>query len=447
MSEFSEKIKAIWNGGVNPPHHKNTMEEDTIVMPVPKKVIIPMQQHLGAECAPLVKRGDLVFVGQKIGDSDEEISAPVHSSVSGKVTAISSLLLPDGTNTKAVIIETDGEQEMDESVSPPKVESFKDFIKAVRYSGLVGLGGAGFPTHVKLNPPEDTQVDTLIINAAECEPFITSDYRECMENTSDILSGIDAVARFLKLKKVYIAIEDNKPEAVEQLKNAVADLSGLDYELKIVVLKTRYPQGAEKMIINSVTGKEVPIGKLPADVGVLVMNVTSVAFVARYLKTGIPLISKRVTVDGGAVAKPQNVEVLIGTPISDVIEFCGGYKVTPYKVLMGGPMMGTALVNDELPIIKQNNAILAFDEDQARVFEVSNCILCGRCVRACPVRIMPVTIEQAVIREDTDDLKALDVNTCIECGCCSYVCPARRQLAQSMRLGKAMLERAAEKKR
>lgn len=446
MSEFSDRIKAVWRGGVNPPHHKNTMDSETVFMPVPKKVIIPMRQHSGAECTPLVKRGDSVLVGQKIGDSDERVCAPIHSPVSGTVTALSPVLLPDGTNTAAVVIEADGEQKMHESVAPPKVESYEDFIKAVRESGLVGLGGAGFPTHVKLKPNNGAVVDTLIINAAECEPFITSDYRECMEMTSDILSGIDTVAGFLNLKRVYIAIEDNKPAALERLRGAVSELSGLGYELIVKVLKTRYPQGAEKVIIKSVTGKEVPQGKLPADVGVLVMNVTSVAFVARYLKTGVPLISRRITVDGGAVASPQNVHVLLGTPISDVIEFCKGYKTAPFKLLMGGPMMGTALANDELPVIKQNNAILAFDEEQAWVFEITNCISCGRCVRACPVRIMPVTIEQAVIREDLDDLAALDVNTCIECGCCTFVCPARRQLAQSMRLGKAMLERAAEKK-
>lgn len=447
MSEFSERTKALWKGGVHPPGNKNTMEQETATMPVPKKVIIPMQQHSGAQCIPLVKRGDLVLVGQKIGDSDKRISAPVHSSVSGKVTAVSPLLLPDGTNTTAVVIETDGEQRMHESVSPPKVKGFEDFIKAVRESGLVGLGGAGFPTYVKLSPNNGASVETLIINAAECEPFITSDYRECMENTSDILAGIDVVAGFLKLKQVFIAVEDNKPKAIEKLQNEVAKLSDLGYELKVKVLKTRYPQGAEKVIIKSVTGKEVPQGGLPADAGILVMNVTSVAFVARYLRTGVPLITRRVTVDGGAVANPQNVNVLIGTPISDVIEFCGGYKADPYKLLMGGPMMGTALVSHDLPVIKQNNAILAFDEEQAFVFEITNCINCGRCVRACPMKIMPVTIEQAVIREDLDDLAALDVNTCIECGCCTFVCPARRQLAQSMRLGKAMLERAAEKKK
>ncbi len=445
MSEIFGWMKNAWRGGVHPPHCKNTQDIVTVDMPAPKKVILPMQQHSGTECTPLVKRGEAVFVGQKIGDSNERFSAPIHSPVSGVVRGIVPLLLPDGTNTEAVVIESDGEQKLHDSVVPPKIETFEDFIAAVRESGLVGLGGAGFPTHVKLNT-NGKKVHTLIINAAECEPFITSDFRECLENTDDIFDGIDAVARFLGLERAVIAIEDNKPLAFERLLQYAEQRQGLKYGLEIKLLKTRYPQGAEKMIIQAVAGIEVPQGKLPADVGVLVMNVTSVGFLARYLKTGMPLIKRRVTVDGGAVEKPQNVEVFIGTPIRDLIEFCGGYKVPPAKLLMGGPMMGTALADDEIPVIKQNNAILAFDEEQAKVFEISNCINCGRCVRHCPVRIMPVTIEQAVLREDLDDLAALDVNTCIECGCCSFVCPARRQLAQSMRIGKAMLERVAKGK-
>lgn len=446
MPNIIEKLKFIFQGGVSAPHWKHTAECATVEMPTSNKVVIPMQQHTGAPCTPTVKVGDLVKVGQVIGDSDEFISAPIHASVSGKVTAVAPLLMPYGKKVTAVTIEADGQQTLHESIEPPKIKTIEDLRAAIRASGLVGLGGAGFPTHVKLTPPKEHKLDTLIINAAECEPYITSDYLECIENSENIIFAIKTVAKLMKINNVIIAIEDNKPLAVKELSSLAKDASlGSKINIIVKVLPSRYPQGAEKVLINSVTGRKVPEGKLPSHVGVVVMNISTIGFIGSYLKTGIPLISKRITVDGSAIEKPQNLRAPIGTLIADIISFCGGYKGTPAKLLMGGPMMGTALMGDDMPLIKQNNAILAMDEKEAKMYEETNCISCSRCIFVCPMKLMPTVIEQAVIRGDTQELKDLAVNTCMECGCCSYVCPARRRLVQSMKLGKQLLKKEGEK--
>ena len=362
-----ERWHAHTHGGAHVPHYKNTAESETVVMDPPEKILLAMSQHIGAPCMPTVKVGDTVEVGQIVGDSGQAVSAPIHSGVSGKVTGMPTLMLPGGRTTQALEITSDGEQRLHESVQPPVVNNREDFLKAVRQSGLVGLGGAGFPAHIKLNPPNIDEVDTLIINAAECEPFITADYRECMENSWDIVSGVQTVMEFLAVRQVIIAIERNKPAAIKELSQIAASVSKPGREVRVKALPARYPQGAEKVLIATCTGRRVPPGKLPADVGCVVMNVTSIAVLSRYLKTGMPLLQKRLTVDGSAIAHPQNVLVTIGTPIKDVIAFCGGYQGTPGKLLMGGPMMGLALMDDELPVLKQNNAILAFSQEDAAV--------------------------------------------------------------------------------
>ena len=295
------KLGFVKNPGAPVPHRKNTKDMETVDMPVPAMVTIPMSMHIGAPCTPKVKVGDTVYVGQVIGDSDAFVSAPIHSSVSGTVKKIDTILSSNGANTPCVIIESDGEQTPDPSIQPPKVENNDDLVKAIRNSGLVGLGGAGFPAHVKLNPAPEVKakVDTLVINGAECEPYLTADVREILENSQDIISGINTVSKLLEVKEAIIGIEDNKPEAIRLMQELAAKNSGAT--IKVHSLPSRYPQGAEKVLIEQCTGRQVPPGKLPADVGVVVMNVTSVAFLARYLKTGMPLISKRVTVDGSAV--------------------------------------------------------------------------------------------------------------------------------------------------
>ena len=434
-------LKKMFKGGVAVPHLKRTENCETVKMKVPEKVVIPMLQHIGAPCEPCVKKGDQVKVGQVIGNTDKFVSAPVHSSVSGVVTDVSPRLYAGGVYITSVEIKTDGKQEIDESIKPPTYSNIEEFIDVVRKSGLVGLGGAGFPAHIKLSPPKDKKIDTLIINAAECEPYITSDYREIIENSWNVLSGINIVMDALKIENVLIGIEDNKPEAIKEMERVASK----NDKVNVVKLKSRYPQGAEKMLIYSTTGRKVPPGKLPADVGVIVMNVNSVSFIAEHIKTGMPLIKKRVTVDGNAVNNPSNVEVLIGTSLQDVFEFCGGFKTPPYKVLMGGPMMGIAQFSLDTSVLKHTNALLAFDEKQAILPKPSACIRCGRCVWACPMNLLPLYLNMNALKGNVEELKKYHVNDCIECGCCSYTCPAKIHLVQSIRLGKALVRQAEAK--
>jgi len=431
----------LFKGGVHPPQQKNTAEKATVAMGVPSMVLIPMAQHTGAPCQPKVKKGDTVKVGQVIGDTDAYVSAPIHSSVSGTVTRVEPVVLSGGRPVMCVEIKPDGLQEVAEEVRPPSVDSKESFLSAIRASGLTGLGGAAFPTHVKLNPPKGTRVDTLIINAAECEPYITSDYRECMENTQGIIEGIQHVLKWTGIEKALIGIEENKPEAIKALKRAVSDKPAIT----VHALPTRYPQGAEKTLIYTLTGREVPSGKLPADVGCIVMNVASVAFVASYLKTGMPLIKKRVTVDGSAVREPRNVEVLIGTPLKEVFEFCGGFKSEPGKVIMGGPMMGVSQFSLDLPVLKHTNALLALDASESRIPEETACIRCGRCVRACPMKLLPLELDRLVKAQQYEEAQRLHLMDCIECGCCVYTCPAKRLMVQSIRIGKDYIRRNAKK--
>ena len=433
------------HGGAAVPHHKNTAKLESKVLPCPEQVTIPMQQHAGAPCKPLVKVGDLVQVGQKIGEAEAFVSAPIHASVSGKVTAVTKVMLPGGQTADAVVIQSDGQMTVSPDVKPPVVETKEDFLKAVRESGLVGLGGAGFPAHVKLNVPKDKHLDTLIVNAAECEPYITADNREALENYWAVLSGVYAVRDLLKLDRVIIAVEDNKPEVIETLRK-IADNPTHDPEnrVRILPLHARYPQGAEKVLVQSCTNRVIPLGKLPADVGCLVMNITSVAFLADYLKTGMPLVKKRVTIDGSAIANPQNVIVPIGTKIADAVAFCGGYSKPPRKLLMGGPMMGIALTTDEQPILKQNNGILAFAEEDAALPEPTACIRCGRCVSGCPMNLIPTQLEKYAELGNAEELDRLGVMCCMECGTCAYNCPANRPLVQAIRMGKALVKKGGK---
>lgn len=432
-------------GGVSVSHNKNTAEMPVERMPVPQRVVLPMQQHIGAPCSPIVKVGDIVGVGQKVGDTDKFVSAPIHASVSGKVVAVGDIKLANGTITKGVTIESDGEMRLYEGIEPPVVTNKAELCAAIRESGLVGLGGAGFPTHVKLNVPEDKEIDTLIINAAECEPYITVDYRECIENAENVLKGVEILKNILGFKQVIIAIEDNKPKVFEIMKEIADRDNDKDDAIKLMTLRSRYPQGAEKMMVLSATGRKVPPGKLPADVGCVVMNVASVAFVARYLETGKPLVSRSVTVDGGAIKEPKNLRVPIGTNIQDIIDYCGGFKSEPRKLISGGPMMGLAICGTDAPICKQNNAILAFDDRKDLIKKERDCIRCGRCVDVCPMSLMPTSIERYSRAKDAEKLNELNVMVCMECGSCSYACPSGRPLVQYMRLAKQVLREESAK--
>lgn len=433
------------HGGVHVKHNKNTANKETLVMPCPESVTLPMIQHIGAPCEPLVKVGDTVDVGQKIADSKGFVSAPIHASISGTVKKIDKVTMPDGSKLDAITIESDGEMRMSKDIVPPKAENKEDFLKAVRESGLVGLGGAGFPAHVKLNVPKDKNVDTLIINVAECEPYITSDHREVIENSWDVMSGVYAVKEMLGIDRVIIGVENNKPDAIKILTDIAENEYDKDDDVKVLPLHASYPHGAEKILIKACTNRDVPMGGLPADAGCIVMNVGSISFLSRYLKTGVPLITKRITVDGDAIKEPCNVIVPIGAKIKDVVDFVGGYKEEPKKILMGGPMMGLSLPSDELFVLKQNNAILAFTERYARLNEPSACIRCGKCVRACPMKLMPIELANAIDRKDFEAMNDFSLLNCMECGCCSYVCPAKRPLVQTFKLGKMMLNEKKKK--
>ncbi len=421
-------------GGAKLPHEKRTAEMESVILAPPEEVVISMQQHIGAPCEPTVKAGDKVFVGTKIGDSDAFVSAPIHSSVSGEVTAITAIRLPAGNEVKAVVIRSDGEMKPDPTLAPVVAETTEELVAAARNSGLVGLGGAGFPAHIKLKPSADKPLDTLIINGAECEPFITADYRECMENPEDILGGVYLVKKLLGIKNVIICVEDNKPKAIETLYNIAADSRDIDDSVKLMKLKSRYPQGAEKVLIYSATKRKLPLGKLPSDIGCIVMNITSISFLYRYLRTGMPLVTKRITVDGNAITKPQNLIVPIGTPISYVLEYCGAES--PEKIMMGGPMMGLAIYDSSLPILKQNNAVLAFSKEAAKIKQITDCIRCGRCMRACPMNLTPAKVELELKQPSAEALNKLNVMYCMECGSCAFACPAGRPLVAAMRLAK-----------
>lgn len=391
--------------------------------------------HMGAPCTPLVKKGDTVKVGQLIGDSSAFMYAKTHSSVSGTVEGIQSITTSSGAVDQVVVIATDKLQTVDESVQPPQVTDYPSFVQAIKDSGLVGLGGAGFPAHVKFNLKNLDDVDTLIINAAECEPYITSDHRTLLDKTDYLLQGIRATQKYMEIPTVYIGIEDNKPDAIQKLTEATAD----DPSIHVVSLCAQYPKGAEKVIAYECCGRVIKEGQLPFQAGLIVSNVTSMAFLGEYLATGMPLVSKVLTVDGSAIAQPQNVLAPIGASFRDIIDFCGGFSQEPGKVLMGGPMMGIPICNLDAPLVKNNNALIAFTKEESQEPEPTACIRCGRCVRACPMSLMPAMLESAYKAKNIEELKALKVNLCIECGCCSYVCPARRPLVLSNRISKRLI--------
>ncbi len=423
----------VKKAGIHLNHHKSTENSATKDFPMPSRLTVPMLQSMGAPCDCLVKKGDEVTVGMKIGDSDKFMSAPIHSPASGKVADVIDYRLLNGGTCKAVIIETDGNQTVCPDIKPPVITDRKSFIAAVRESGCCGLGGAGFPTHVKLGfDPEKTPVDTLVINGAECEPYITSDFREFMENGEDVIDGIRYIMKMLGIPNCKIGIENNKPEAISAMKKAVSG----DGSITVAPLPSEYPQGAEKVLIYSATGRIVAEGELPSHQGVVVLNVSTVGFIMRYIKTGMPLVSKRLTLDGDAMTQNQgNYRVPVGTSVSELLEYCGAEN--PEKILYGGPMMGVSLYDTDQPITKMNNAILAFKK--AYKPETTACIRCGRCIRACPVDLMPVSLESAYDRENADELKRLKVNLCINCGCCTYVCPANRHLAEKNQLAKTFI--------
>ncbi len=414
------------------PHLNAAAEAATTQIKLPEKVIISMSQHGGVPCTPLVKAGDKVKTGQLIGSSDAVISAPVHSSVTGTVKEITEIVNVFGKRNKAVVIETELRQEMSEEIKPPVINNRKDFIEAVKNSGSVGLGGAGFPTYVKFDFPDTAEMDTLVVNGAECEPYINSDYRAFMEEGEKIAEGIRLILKYLGLKRAVIGIEADKPKAIKKMTGITAS----DSNISVLKLKSNYPQGAEKVLIYNTTGRIVEAGKLPMSVGCIVINCSTVAFIYDYIKTGIPLVKRRITIDGPIVNKPANMFVPVGTLVKDILA-AANIRKQPDRVLLGGPMMGTCVYDANMPLSKTNNAVILFADTKPSV--QTACIRCGRCVRACSMGLMPTELEHAYDARDIKQLEKLNLNLCMNCGACTFVCPAKRNISEKNQLAKIFL--------
>ena len=426
---------AFFLKGVHVPHRKNTADKPALTIEAPNTVKIPMSMHIGAPAKPVVKVGDTVKVGTLIGEAGGFVSSDIYASISGKVVKIEDFTLSNGAKSQAVVIESDGEMARDEALAAPVVTSAEELTEAIRKSGVVGLGGAGFPTHVKFKV-DPARIEALVVNGAECEPYITSDSYTMTERTADIEVALTAIKKHLGIKKIIIGIEGNKKKAIASMKALAEKIEGAE----VKVLPPVYPQGGEKVLIYHTTGKVVSQGKLPIDVGCIVVNCTTLAAIGRYLTDGTPLVKKCVTVDGGAVKSPANVIAPIGTPISTLIDVCGGFAEEPAKVLYGGPMMGITVSDVNVPVIKNTNAVIALTEKEAKLPKTTACIRCGSCTNTCPFGLAAAEILLAYDKKDTEKLRALSVESCMECGCCSFVCPANRPLVQTNKLAKVLLK-------
>lgn len=434
------------------PHNKHTAGCEPVRIALPREVVLPMNMHSGHDAVPMVAVGDHVKVGQMIAREEGRFSSPVHASVSGTVTEIGTMDTAKGGKTATIRIESDGKMEVDDSVRPPVLTDCDSFLQAIRDSGMVGLGGAAFPTWAKLNEARnpDYHVDTVLINAAECEPYITSDHRMMLSHPDWIADGIEYLRKYMSdylSGAVYkICIEKNKPDAIEVLKKTFADKP----YVQIQELNAIYPQGAKQVMLYNATGRVAVAGRRFPSFGALIINVSSLALTAHYLKTGMPLVERIVTVDGPAVAKPMNLIAPIGTSIRELLNVTG-LKSEPGKVVVGGPMNGEAICSVDDPVVKVSNAVLAFDEKSAVLPEASACINCGRCIEKCPVGISVASVERMMkIADEEYRVKMLidtGVRQCVDCACCSYVCPAHRPLLQINQQAKSYLKRyAAEQK-
>jgi electron transport complex protein RnfC len=429
--------------GIHLEYQKQRTEEKSIAeAAVPKKVIIPLHQHTGATCEPLVKVGDLVNEGQKIGDTAKFISAPVHASISGKVTKIDKFLHPCGANILSIVIEAqEGQSSLNFNAEELKAEndlSAEEIRKMVREAGIVGLGGAAFPTHVKLTPPEGKKIDTVLINGCECEPYITADHRVMLERFEEMLSGAKLIAKATGAKKVIFAIENNKKNAIKNLRSKITTNPNHS-KMEVVELETKYPQGGEKMLIKAVLNREVPSKGLPLDVGVVVLNVGTAVAVAEAVTTGIPLIKRVLTVTGSGVKEPKNLLVRIGTPFQDVINECRGLSENASQVIMGGPMMGISEFSLEVPVVKATSCILVLSREEIVEEKVYPCVKCARCVEHCPVYLMPTRLAAFAENAKYADFEDWGGQDCIECGCCAYVCPAKIPIVHWIKFAKAKL--------
>jgi len=422
--------------GVKVPESKLSEKSPIEPAPFPEKLVIPLQQNIGAPCQALVKKGDKVLTGQKIGDSDKFVSVPIHATLSGEVTGTTTVVNPPtGAFIEALVITPDGEDKWVE-LNPPKNPeklSVKEILERIREAGLVGLGGAAFPTHVKLSPPKGKEIDTIILNGCECEPYVTSDHRLMLEEGEKVLSGLAIISKVLSPKAVYIAIEDNKEDAIDHMEELIKKLKLTDF--KIAPLKSKYPMGAEKTLIEMILGREVPIGGLPLDVGVVVHNVSTAKAIHDAVIEGKPLIERVVTVTG-AVRNPKNLLTRFGTPLRSLIDYCGGMTDDANKVILGGPMMGITQFDLDFPVVKGTNSLLITSGAPIRE---QDCISCGKCIEVCPMRLMPTLLAKYAKAGRYDDCKDVYIDDCFECGACTYTCPANIPMVQYIKVAKREL--------
>lgn len=424
---------ATFKGGIHPFEGKELSEAKPVQILMPKgEMVYPMSQHIGAPATPLVAKGDTVLAGQKIGEASGFISANVICSVSGTVKAIEPRRVANGAMVNSVIVENDGEyKEVEGTGADRKPESLskQEIRDIVKVAGIVGLGGAGFPTHVKLTPKDENAIEYILVNGAECEPYLTSDYRMMLEEPEKIVGGLKVILQLFDRAKGVIGIENNKPEAIKKLTELVKD----EPRIEVCPLQTKYPQGGERSLINAITGRKVNSSMLPADVGCIVDNIDTVIAVYMAVCKTTPLMRRIVTVTGDAVTNPQNYNVKIGTNFQELVEAAGGFKNDPEKLIAGGPMMGMALFSLDIPVTKTCSALTCFTKDEVAAMEPTPCIRCGKCVTACPSNIVPVMMMKAALKNDCEGFEKINGMECMECGSCTFVCPAKRPLTQAFK--------------
>lgn len=428
---------AFFLNSIPVPLKKNTADKPSVRMTDVKTVMIPMLMHQGTPATPVVKMGDLVKVGTKIAQANGELSSPIYASVSGKVTKVCDYLTASGKYVPAIVITADGEMATEEGLTAPTVNSKDELLAAIRESGVVGLGGAGFPTHVKLNVDFEN-VETLIVNGTECEPYITSDNHVMNERAGDIEFALSAFKKHLGIKHIVIGVGNNKKTSIENMKELASRIEGAE----VIALPSTYSHGSEEAIVFHATKKVLPQGKLPVDIGCVVCNVTTIAEIGKYLKTGMPFVERYVTVDGSCVKEPQCVIAPIGVSLEELFAFVGEFECDPERVVYGGPMMGITVPSLSAPVLKTTNSVLALSEKETKFPKETACIRCGRCTNNCPLGIAPAAIEKAYARKDVEELVALQVTACMECGSCAYLCPAHRPLVQTNKLAKALVKEA-----